>query len=169
MEWVQGRKAVASAKGYHADGIRAMSELAFRWVNRARSMFMKMAMLMGALCTALILCMTVTGSSPKKGKGKLRHVVGFKFKETTSSQEIQRVEDAFAGLKSKIPQIQAFEWGINNSPEGLNKGCTHGFILTFNTEKDRDAYLVHPDHVEFGKLVKPVLADVFVIDFWNRD
>lgn len=130
---------------------------------------MKMAMLMGALCTALLLCMTVIGSSPKKGKGKLRHVVGFKFKETASSQEIQRVEDAFAGLKSKIPQIQAFEWGINNSPEGLNKGCTHGFILTFNTEKDRDAYLVHPDHVEFGKLVKPVLADVFVIDFWNRD
>ena len=169
MEWVQGRKADASTKDCHAPPIKAMSELAFRRADRSRSASMKMAMLMGALCTALFLCMTVIGSSPKKGKGKLRHVVGFKFKETVSSQEIQRVEDAFAGLKSKIPQIQAFEGGNNNRPEGLNKGCTHGFILTFNTEKDRDAYLVHPDHVEFGKLVKPVLADVFVIDFWNRD
>lgn len=146
-----------------------MSALAICPADASRSRPMKMAILMGAVCAALFLCMAVTGSSPKKGKGKLRHVVAFKFKETTSPQDIQRVEDAFAGLKSKIPQIQAFEWGLNNSPEGLNKGCTHGFILTFNSEKDRDAYLVHPDHVEFGKLVKPVLADVFVIDFWNRD
>jgi hypothetical protein len=113
--------------------------------------------------------MTVVASSPKKGKSKLRHVVAFKFKESASAQDIRRVEDAFAALKGKIPQIQAFESGVNNSPEGLNKGCTHGYILTFNTEKDRDVYLVHPDHVEFGKLVKPLLADVFVIDFWNRD
>ncbi len=115
------------------------------------------------------LAMTVVASSPKKGKSKLRHVVAFKFKESASAQDIQRVEDAFAALKGKIPQIQTFESGVNNSPEGLNKGCTHAYILTFNSEKDRDAYLVHPDHVEFGKLVKPVLADVFVIDFWNRD
>ena len=67
------------------------------------------------------------------------------------------------------PQIQGLEGGTNNSPEGLNKGCTHGWILTFGSEKDRDAYLVHPDHQEFGKLVKPLIADVFVIDFWTRD
>lgn len=130
---------------------------------------MRVIYIVVALITAAFLTVSVAGSSPKKGKGKLRHVVAFKFKETVAAQDIQRVEDAFAGLKSKIPQIQAFEWGLNNSPEGLNKGCTHGFILTFNSEKDRDAYLVHPDHVEFGKLVKPVLGDVFVIDFWNRD
>jgi hypothetical protein len=58
--------------------------------------------------------------------------------------------------------------GINVSPEGLDKGFTHCFILTFKSEKDRDAYLVHPDHKAFGGLVGPVLDDVFVIDFWAR-
>ena len=53
--------------------------------------------------------------------------------------------------------------------DGWNKGTTHGFILTFNSEKARDEYLVHPDHKEFGKLVGPLLADVFVIDFWAQD
>ncbi len=130
---------------------------------------MKIAMTWLVAAITACLAMTVVASSPKKGKSKLRHVVAFKFKESVSAQDIQRVEDAFAALKGKIPQIQAFESGVNNSPEGLNKGCTHAYILTFSSEKDRDAYLVHPDHVEFGKLVKPVLADVFVIDFWNRD
>jgi hypothetical protein len=40
--------------------------------------------------------------------------------------------------------------------------------LTFKTAADRDAYLVHPDHKAFGSLVGPVLADVFVIDFWAQ-
>jgi len=135
----------------------------------AGSISMKVASILLAAVVAAFLMMTVMAASPKKGKAKLRHLVAFKFKESATKQEIQRVEDAFAGLKGKIPQIQAFESGLNNSPEGLNKGFTHGYILTFSSEKDRDAYLVHPDHVEFGKLVKPLLADVFVIDFWNRD
>lgn len=130
---------------------------------------MKIAMTWLVAALAACLTMTVVASSPKKGKARLRHVVAFKFKDSAGAQDIQRVEDAFAALKGKIPQIQTFESGVNNSPEGLNKGCTHGYILTFNSEKDRDAYLVHPDHVEFGKLVKPLLADVFVIDFWSRE
>ena len=118
---------------------------------------------------ALSLSMMVAAQAPKKGKSRLRHVVSFKFKDSAAPADIKKVEDAFAGLKAKIPQIQGLEWGTNNSPEGLNKGCTHGWILTFGSEKDRDAYLVHPDHQEFGKLVRPLVADVFVIDFWSRD
>lgn len=96
----------------------------------------------------------------------LRHVVAFKFKESAAPDAIKQVETAFAALPAKIQEIKGYEWGLNNSPEGLNKGCTHGFILTFHSEADRDAYLIHPDHKEFGKLVRAVLDDVFVIDFW---
>ncbi len=102
----------------------------------------------------------------KKKQPMLRHVVAFKFKESASKEQIEELVQAFRGLKKKIPQIASFETGTNNSPEGLNKGCTHGFILSFKSEKDRDDYLVHPDHKEFGKLVGPIVADVFVIDFW---
>lgn len=102
-------------------------------------------------------------------KGKLQHVVSFKFKDTASKEQIKEIEEAFRALKTKIPQIEKLQWGLNNSPEGLNKGFTHCWILTFGSEADRDAYLKHPDHVAFGKLLRPVLGDVFVIDFWAKD
>jgi hypothetical protein len=100
--------------------------------------------------------------------GKLHHVVSFKFKSDASSADIKKVEDAFAALKQKIPQIKSLDWGTNVSPEKLNKGFTHCWVLTFDSDKDRDAYLVHPDHKAFGKDLGPVLEDVFVVDFWSK-
>ncbi len=105
----------------------------------------------------------------RPAKSQLLHVVSFKFKDSASKEDIKKVEDAFRALKSKVPQIKKLVWGLNNSPEGLNKGCTHAWVLTFGSEADRDAYLVHPDHKEFGKLVGPLLGDVFVVDFWTKD
>lgn len=99
---------------------------------------------------------------------KLRHVVLFKFKETAKESEIAKVETAFAALTTKIKQIKEFEWGLNISPENLNKGFTHGFFLTFNSEKDRDLYLPHPDHKAFGELIQPLLDDVLVVDYWTN-
>ncbi len=102
-------------------------------------------------------------------KSVLRHVVAFKFKETATKENITQIENEFRALKTKIPEIKGYEWGLNTSPEKLNKGCTHGFILTFNTEKDRDTYLNHPQHKAFGGLVKTLLDDVFVMDFWTKE
>jgi hypothetical protein len=108
-------------------------------------------------------------AATKAGKSQLLHVVSFKFKDSASKEDIKKVEEAFRALKTKIPQIKKLVWGLNNSPEKHNKGCTHAWILTFNSDADRDAYLVHPDHQEFGKLVGPTLADVFVVDFWTKE
>ena len=100
-------------------------------------------------------------------KNQLRHVVLFKFKEGASAEDIKRVEEAFAALPDKIKEIRGFEWGINNSPENHDKGYTHCFLLTFDSEEGRAVYLPHPAHQEFGKLVGPLLDDVHVIDYWN--
>jgi len=97
----------------------------------------------------------------------LRHVVLFKFKEDTTPEKVKEIVDAFSALPSKIPEIAAYEWGVNNSPEGLNKGLTHGFLLTFNSEADRATYLPHPDHKAFGELLTPHLDDVTVLDYWT--
>ena len=100
--------------------------------------------------------------------GKLQHVVCFKFKTTATALDIKEVEEAFQALKQKIPQVVALEWGTNVSKEKRDKGFTHCFILSFKSEKDRDIYIEHPEHKAFGKIVGPVLDDVFVIDFWSR-
>ncbi len=99
---------------------------------------------------------------------KLRHIVLLKFKETATQADIYKVEQAFAELPSLIEQIKEFEWGLNNSPENLNKGYTHGFLLTFDNEKDRDLYLPHPDHKAFVKVLEPILDDVLVVDYWTN-
>lgn len=99
---------------------------------------------------------------------KLKHVVLFKFKAETSTTTIKTIETAFAQLPSKIEIINDFEWGLNNSPEGLNKGFTHCFILTFNDENDRAVYLPHPAHKDFVKLLEPYLDDVLVLDYWAK-
>ncbi|RMF41134.1 MAG: Dabb family protein [Planctomycetota bacterium] len=106
----------------------------------------------------------------EKQEKVLRHVVLFKFKETSSAEDIQRVVDAFRALPAKIPQIADFEYGTNNSPEGLDRGFTHCFLLTFRSEEDRAAYLPHPDHRAFGQILRPHLADegVLVIDYWAQ-
>ena len=117
-------------------------------------------------CFVIAISAMAADSADAGKKGNLRHVVALKFKESASQADIKKVEDAFADLKSKIHTIVSYEHGINNSPEHRNKGCTHAFILAFHSEKDRDDYLVHPAHKDFGKLVGPLLDDVFVIDFW---
>jgi hypothetical protein len=98
--------------------------------------------------------------------GVLRHVVLFKFKADTPGGTLRKIEKAFYSLPEKIPEIADFEWGLNNSPEGINKGFTHCFVLTFSSEEDRAVYLPHPDHKRFGEILDPWLEDVLVVDYW---
>ena len=122
-----------------------------------------------AVGTALMLTATTAVAAKKKAGGKLRHVVAFRFKDGTKPEDIRKVEDAFGALKTKIPQVDKYEWGQNISPEKHDRGCTHVFQVTFRSEKDRDEYLVHPDHKAFGQLLGPVLAEAFVVDYWAKD
>jgi len=110
---------------------------------------------------------TAAAETTETNKKQLRHVVLFKFKETATAADIKSVEDAFSALPAKIPQIKGYEWGLNNSPENLNKGLTHCFLLTFDSEEDRAIYLPHPDHKAFGEVLGPHLEDVLVVDYWT--
>lgn len=98
----------------------------------------------------------------------LRHVVLFGFKEDASAEDVKKVEEAFAALPGKIDVIKGYEWGVNISPENLDQGHTHCFFLTFADEKDRDAYLVHPAHKEFGAILRPYLEKVTVVDYFVK-
>lgn len=101
-------------------------------------------------------------------KKQLRHLVMIKFKETSSAEDIAKVETAFAALPSQISQITDFEWGINNSPEGLDKGFTHVFFISFDDEEGRDVYLPHPAHKAFVEVLVTHLDEVMVMDYWSK-
>jgi hypothetical protein len=121
-------------------------------------------------CLSLLLFGGVMTAQPAHAdkEGKLRHLVLFKYKETASEAQIQKIEAAFAALPSKINTIRDFEMGKNISEEGLDQGFTHCYLVTFDDKAGLDVYLPHPDHQAFVELLKPSLDKVFVVDFVGK-
>lgn len=98
----------------------------------------------------------------------LRHAVFFSFKEGTSDADAQGVVDAFRALPGKIDSITEFQSGMNNSPEGLDDGFTHCFLLSFADIAGRSKYIPHPAHSgEFADVLRPHMDKVFVVDYWG--
>ena len=107
------------------------------------------------------------GTPPEQPVDKaLKHAVFFKFKDDAAEEDIKKVEEAFAALPEKIDAIKALEWGKNNSPEKNDQGFTHCFMVTFDSEAGREAYLPHPEHAAFVEVLLPVLDKVRVLDYW---
>ena len=98
----------------------------------------------------------------------LRHVVLFKFKDDTSSQQVREIVNAFGALPDRVDAICDFEWGTDVSVENLQQGFTHCFLVTFRSEADRAKYLPHPAHKEFGTMLGPHLDKVLVVDYWTK-
>ncbi len=103
-------------------------------------------------------------------KGKLVHVVAFKYKKAITDAKQKEIADALVALKKQIPQIISIDHGRNASKEGFDKGFHELFIVTFANEKDRDIYLEHPKHKDFAKLLDGIIADkgVFVFDYFSK-
>jgi hypothetical protein len=120
------------------------------------------------LAFAVIALLGACSPSAQQDQKVLRHVVLFKFKDASTPEDIKKVEDAFSALADKISLIKDYEWGTNSSPENLNQGLTHCFLVTFASDKDRDDYLVHPDHKAFVEVLLPYLDKATVVDYWTK-
>jgi hypothetical protein len=126
---------------------------------------------MKKLCVVLlglVLCAAVpTMAADAPAKGKVVHIVAFKYKKAITDAKKKEIANALVALKGKIPQVVSLQHGLNISKEGFDKGFHEAFVLTFASEKDRDIYLEHDEHKKFAKLLDGILADkgVFVFDF----
>ena len=74
------------------------------------------------------------------------HLVLLKVKKRVPAAKTARVMRSIGALRRTIRGITGFTWGRYSSPEGLDRGFTHGFCMTFKDAKSRDAYLPHPAH-----------------------
>jgi Stress responsive A/B Barrel Domain len=80
----------------------------------------------------------------------IRHVVLVRFKTDANVREIS---GALKALQGKVPGIVSISIGQDNSPEGLQRGHTHGFTVDFSDAAARDAYLPHPEHQKVGAMI----------------
>ncbi len=94
-----------------------------------------------------------------------RHFGMFQFHPEVTPTQIETCFAELSGMVGKIPGLLTIEHGPYDSAEGLNDGFTHGFIMTFDSNESRDAYLPHPEHERVKAAVVPHLARVTVFDF----
>ena len=96
---------------------------------------------------------------------KVKHIALFKFKEGTTEEQINRIFDDILDVTENVAGVEDYVSGTNNSPEGLNKGFSHGFVMTFADAPSRDAYLSNSDHEKVKSLLLANIEDGLAFDF----
>jgi len=92
------------------------------------------------------------------------HIVLLTFKPGGDVQ-FAPLHAALDALRAKLPGMLGVSGGRYSSPEGLNQGYTHGFIMTFADPAARDRYLVHPDHEAVKTKFLPFVDKVVAFDY----
>ena len=80
----------------------------------------------------------------------IRHVV---FMKLSDSKIAPQIFGALKSLQAQIPGITNISTGVDCSPEGLQRGFTHGFTVDFVDGAARDGYLPHPAHQKVGAMI----------------
>lgn len=98
----------------------------------------------------------------------IRHIVFIKFKPEISDAEIAAIFDELYAIKDKLPGVLSITSGKSESPEQMERGYMHGFVVDFVDWDALQAYQDHPDHkILGGKLVANAVAgidDILVFD-----
>jgi hypothetical protein len=103
----------------------------------------------------------------------VRHIVLLRFASTVPEVQQQTLVQAFLDLREDCrrdgkPYIRAIEHGLQNSGEGADGAFEHAFLLSFDSEGDRNYYVGEPivtdpayydsRHHAFKSLIGPLLA-----------
>ena len=99
----------------------------------------------------------------------IRHTVLFRVADAVDGVAIARVFAALKDLQHKINGIISISTGSDCSPEGMQRGYTHGFTVDFVDAAARDKYLPHPIHQALGQMIVDIteggIAGICVVDW----
>ncbi|KAI5464268.1 hypothetical protein BGZ63DRAFT_377322 [Mariannaea sp. PMI_226] len=105
----------------------------------------------------------------------ITHTVLFEFQPDAKPEAIKLACDRFLALQtncihptSKAAYITSLKGGRDNSPENLQGGLTHGFVVEFASADDRDYYVnTDPVHQAYKDSLAGVVKRAVVVDFTN--
>ncbi len=84
----------------------------------------------------------------------IRHIVLIRFRPELGETEIATLFAELHQIRGKISGLLSIASGRSDSPEKMERGYLHGFVLNFSDWDALQAYQDCPDHQEFGaKLV----------------
>lgn len=113
--------------------------------------------------TAIIMLYRLFSTAEAAGRGAIKHVVMFSFKDGTTKKEIAKIQNGLLDLPKKIPTIRSYELGCDmklaagqNHPAGKNRVMS--WTACFDSVKDYQVYDEHEAHKAFlGDLKEVVL------------
>lgn len=76
----------------------------------------------------------------------IRHIVLLKFAPDAPDAEIAAVFAALSALTDRLAGARGFTAGRSSSPEQLERGYLHAFVIDFDSLADLATYAAHPDH-----------------------
>ena len=84
----------------------------------------------------------------------IQHIVLIKFQTSLGEENISRLWEELHAIKDEIPGILSINSGKSESPEKIERGYLHGFVVAFRDWDALDRYQNHPLHKALGaKLV----------------
>lgn len=80
----------------------------------------------------------------------IRHIVLIRFRPAVSEAEIGDLFAELHRIDGKVPGLLAITAGKSESPEKMERGYMHGFVVDFSDWQALQAYQDHPDHQVLG-------------------
>lgn len=80
----------------------------------------------------------------------IRHIVLTKFKPQTSEDTVAQIYAELAAVTETLPGAQGFTGGRSNSPEQIERGYMHGFVVDFDNWDSLQRYADNPEHQALG-------------------
>ncbi|MBW9111976.1 Dabb family protein [Microbacterium trichothecenolyticum] len=96
------------------------------------------------------------------------HIVLVTFATTATGDDRAAIREGLRCLGEAIPEIVSLEEGESISTEGLEDGFEYAFAMRFESASDRDEYLSHPMHQEFGGVLGGCVDRIAVFDLPTR-
>ena len=80
----------------------------------------------------------------------IRHIVLTKFKPDVPEDTIKGIYDGLSALSEKLPGAANFTGGRSESPEQIERGYMHGFVIDFDSWDALQTYADNDDHKALG-------------------
>lgn len=80
----------------------------------------------------------------------IRHIVLIRFQTTVTEARIAELFAELHQIEGKVPGTLAITSGRSESPEQIERGYMHGFVVDFADWTALQAYQDHPDHKRLG-------------------
>jgi len=80
----------------------------------------------------------------------IQHIVLLTFRDDVTETQITALFDALHRIEGQIPGLLSITAGKSESPEAMERGYMHGFVVDFADWAALAAYQAHPEHVALG-------------------